>query len=112
MFIAQFIGKYIYTYGTRYNKSNYNKLIFPILNCLFSEQIKLNIIIPILLVQFDLNSYKLNETMKIIKMSDTIQLSRYKIGASKGTFEKIVKGCATHALSLYEYTLQYPSNNY
>lgn len=112
MFISQFIGKYIYTYGTRYNKANYNKLIFPILNCLFSEQIKLNIIIPILLVQFDLNSYKLNETTKIIKMSDTIQLSRYKIGDSKGTFEKIVKGCATHALSLYEYTLQYPSNNY
>ncbi len=112
MFISDFIGKYIYQYGTRYNKSNYNKLLFPILNCLFSEQIKLYIMVPILLFQFDLNSYKINETMKIIRMNDEIQLSRYRIGESRGTYEKIVKGCATHALLLDEYTLKYPSNNY
>lgn len=112
MFISDFIGSYIYKHGTRYNKSNYNNLIFPILNCLFSKQIKLNIMIPILLLQFELNSYKINETIKIIKMNDEMQISRYKIGESRGTFEKIVKGCATHALYLEEYTLQYPSNNY
>lgn len=112
MFISNFIGNYIYKHGTRYNKSNYNNLIFPILNCLFSDQIKLNIMIPILLLQFEFNSYKINETMNIIKMNDEMQLSRYKIGESRGTFEKIVKGCATHALYLEEYTLKYPSNNY
>ena len=112
MFISDFIGKYIYRYGTRYNKSNYNKLLFPVLNCLYSEQIKFNIIVPILLLQFEQNSYKINENTKIIKMNKEIQLSRYKIGTDRGTFEKIVKGCATHALALDGYTLQYPSNNY
>lgn len=112
MFISDFIGKYIYKHGTRYNKSNYNKLLFPVLNCLFSEQIKLYIIVPILLLQFEQNSYKINEDIKIVKMNNEIQLSRYKIGESRGTFEKIVKGCATHALTLDGYTLQYPSNNY
>ena len=112
MFISDFIGKYIFKYGTKYTKSNYNKLLFPVLNCLFSEQIKLYIIVPILLLQFEQNSYKINENIKIVKMNNEIQLSRYKIGADRGIFEKIVKGCATHALALDGYTLEYPSNNY
>lgn len=112
MFISRFIGEYIYKYGTRYNKSRYKKLLFPILNCLFSKQVDLYISIPILLLQFELDSYKINESVKIIKMNNNMQLSRWKIGESDGTFEKIVKGCATHELLLDGYRLEYPNNNY
>ena len=110
--ISDFIGGYIYRYGTRYNKNNYDKLLFPIINYLFSKKVNLDIVIPILLLYFVMDSYKLNSYIKIVKMSDNFQLSRTNIRAFNYSTKNIIEGCAKYALKISNYYLEYPINNY
>lgn len=110
--ISDFIGGYIYRYGTRYNKNNYDKLLFPIINYLFSKKVNLDIVIPILLLDFEIDSYKINSNIKIVKMSDAFQLSRTNVGAFNYSTKNIIEGCAKYALKIGNYYLEYPINNY
>lgn len=110
--ISDFIGGYIYKYGTRYNKNNYEKLLFPIINYLFSRKVYLDIVIPILLLDFEMDSYKINSNIKIVKMSDTFQLSRTNVTAFNYSTKNIIEGCAKYALKISNYYLEYPINNY
>ncbi len=110
--ISDFIGGYIYKNGIRYSKKRYEKLLLPILNCLFSNRVNLDIAVPITLLQFEIESYKLNNTMEIVKMSDNFQLSRSGVRTFGYTINDIIKGCAKYALKINDYYLEYPINNY
>ena len=91
MFISDFIGNYIYKHGTRYNKSNYDKLIFPVLNCLFSDQIKLNIMIPILLLQYAYRSAIVHGNSNKEKLSYSKYLKKDCYSIALDIFSSILK---------------------
>ena len=110
--ISDFIGGYVYKYGTIYNKSKYNKILCPILNYLFSRTVYLDIFVPILLLNIEVDSYKLNSNMKIVKMKNNFQLSRTNVRTFSYTTKDIIEGCAKYALKIENYYLDYPINNY
>lgn len=68
--------------------------------------------IPILLLDFEIDSYKINSNIKIVKMSDAFQLSRTNVRTFNYSTKNIIEGCAKYALKISNYYLEYPINNY
>jgi len=101
-------NKYVHNYGTtRYSIKRFRNIAGKYINYLFQEKATLDIYIPILLTNFEFNSFAINENIQVVRMDDIFQLSRQTINGHGSGVHKTVLGCATHCLKLQYYNFSY-----
>lgn len=74
-------------------------------NGIFDEQLKINILIPILMLGFDFEFLKLNHNTAIIRMNDDVQISRAGKTDSAPEIHWVVANKASHAILFTNYTI-------
>ena len=95
------IDRYIHTHNSfEYNEEKAKAIIREIQNFIFLDTLPIDIVIPILFVNFDFDSYTLFEGMEVIRLSEKEHLARYDIKSYSVSVHDSVLASATHALVL------------
>lgn len=95
------IDRYIHVHNSfEIHDDKLKSVFFPLFWTLIQSDYKVTIVIPIPLIPFEFNRFKISNRAYIIKMEDVFQLSRYAVkNYGSGAHEKVV-GAATHAFVL------------
>ncbi|WP_252214661.1 HEPN domain-containing protein [Clostridium sp. VAP41] len=99
-----------YVKDESFNDINAMKLLQKILHRMFSKRLEITIAVPILLLDFEVDEYQFNDKIKIRRMTDEEQLSRYDIGSYDSTSELFIVEEALYVLELGSYTIE--NNNF
>lgn len=92
-------------HSNSFDEKIFKETIRPFFNKIFSETLKLNVAVPILMIHFDKEIIPINENVQIRKMTEKELLSSYKVGPYSDTYEVFAVSCATHILELMNYSL-------
>jgi hypothetical protein len=99
--VKNLIDRYIHTNGgASFNSSVADVLINEITNYVFLKQLPIDIVVPILFINFQFKEVKLSENIIIRRLTDDEQLSRKTIKSYNTSVHDEVMHSATHALVL------------
>lgn len=99
--ITNGIERYIHVYNSfEYKEDKAKKIIEEIQNFVFLDTLPVDIVIPILFVSFDFESYALSEAIEVRRLVDKEHLARCNIMSNNVSVHKSVLSSATHALVL------------
>nr|WP_281726597.1 HEPN domain-containing protein [Hafnia alvei] len=100
-FIKNAIERYIHKYNEfEYNEVNAEEIIHEMVNFIFWDTLPIDIVVPILFVNFDFNSYSLSDGIEIRRLTEKEHLARYNIKSYNVSVHELVLSSATHALVL------------
>ncbi|MBL5906110.1 HEPN domain-containing protein [Serratia fonticola] len=100
-FIKDAIERYIHVYDSfEYNEQNAKDIIDKIQNFIFLDILPIEIIVPILFVDFGFESYYLSDGIEVRRLTEKEHLARYNIKAYNVSVHDLVLSSATHALVL------------
>lgn len=95
------IERYIHVYDSfDYYEDKVNSIIEEIQNFVFLDTLPVDIVIPILFVNFDFESYILSEAIEVRRLLEKEHLARCNIISNNVSVHKSVLSSATHALVL------------
>ncbi|PYE40048.1 HEPN domain-containing protein [Psychrobacter fozii] len=99
--ITNGIERYIHVYDSfEYNENKVKDIIDEIQNFVFLGTLPVDIVIPILFVNFEFESYVLSEAIEVRRLVDKEHLARCNIISNNVSVHKSVLSSATHALVL------------
>jgi uncharacterized protein YutE (UPF0331/DUF86 family) len=97
--IEESIERYIHTNNSfEYNESQAISAIKPILSHVFDEELAIDIVVPLLFVDCEVENYEISERVYVQRLTDEYHLSRYNLGSYSVSAHKSVISSATHAL--------------
>ena len=70
----------------------------PIERCLLQKELPIVVVVPILLLTFELDQFRISDTVWVGKLSDDLQLARAWRGPFGGSTVSGIEGVATHGL--------------
>ncbi len=109
--IKDAIERYIHINETFiYDEGRAENIINEIQNYIFMETLPLDIVVPILFVNFDFESLKLSNGIEIRRLTEKEHLARFNSKAYNVSIHEIVFSSATHALVLNDWEVK--NSNY
>ena len=97
--IKDSIERYIHLYDTfEYVEENARLVIDEIENFVFLETLSIDIVIPILFIDFEFESYSLSDGIVIRRLTNNEHLARYNIKSYNVSVHESVLASATHAV--------------
>ncbi|MCK9616198.1 MAG: HEPN domain-containing protein [Lentimicrobiaceae bacterium] len=99
-FVSDFIDSYIHKYSLEFETSSFEHIFQLFYNSFNNEKIEINIIVPILFVDFDFESIQINDSISIERIDKQIQLARNTRKSYTSSAHETVIGAATHAFVL------------
>lgn len=110
-FVEQAINRYIHVVGTRsFDSGKFLEIYLPLEAGVLLEELPIEILIPILLVRFSSDSYDLENTISITRMSEPLQLARARRDHDTHDVNEHLLQQASHALVLRDHVL--PNSEY
>lgn len=105
--IEKMIDRYIHSSSSfLFEEEKFAPLYKMWKNSIFVDPLPIRILVPLVISSFEADSYELTENHSIIRMSDEVQLARWKsadyVSASP---HPVVLGAATHAFQLKNWTV-------
>jgi hypothetical protein len=110
--IESVIERYYYLHGTEFNLEKFNDIYQPIENFVYNETLDVDISVPILAVQFDLDDFELLPGVSLRRIPDGIQRSRSKIKSYTPAIPDLLVMAATHELIIHGKTCKKAGNIY
>lgn len=109
--IFSLIDRYLHIYGDApLSAENFLPLYLPIETGLLADNLSVDVLVPIILLKFDLDFVDFGPNTAIIKLSEDFQLARALVSELDRSGHSRVSAAATHALVLARYEL--PNNNW
>lgn len=109
--IKNAIEKYVHKYQSfLYEDIKGKETIAPIINFIFNKKLSIDIIIPILFLDFDLDKFTINDDVEIVRIEDQLHLSRHNIKSYNISVHECVLSSATHALVLKNWSVPNAEN--
>ncbi|HEM7416275.1 TPA: hypothetical protein U2J22_001340 [Citrobacter youngae] len=100
--INDVIERYIHLHGTfEYDEDKANNIINEKQNSIFLDTLPIDIVVPILFIDFDFDSFFLSDGVEIRRLSEKEHLARYNIKSYNISVHDSVLSSATHALVLH-----------
>lgn len=97
--LAKMIDRYIHLAGTELIEPAFLECYLPIESAIFSEILIYSIYVPIVCARFEFQEYDLASNVRIVKMSDELQVARFDGFTYQGySVHMFVAQAATHAL--------------
>lgn len=104
--IKDAIERYAHKYQSfQYEEAKGKETIAPIVNYIFNKKLSIDIIIPILFLDFGLDKFILNDGVEIVRIENQLHLSRYNIKSYNISVHECVLASATHALVLKNWSV-------
>lgn len=103
IYILNLCERYYYLFGSDFDELNFRRVYDPVENYLFTEQLDVDISLPILFVKFDFDEFWLNNSICIRRISDNYHLSRLKIKAYSPAITDALISSATHEVIFKNY---------
>lgn len=101
------IERYAHVYECfDYDEEKCNVVIKEVSDFVFLDVLKIDIIVPILFVQFGFESYELSDGIEVRRLTEKEHLARYKIKSYNVSVHDSVISSATHALILKGYEVK------
>lgn len=95
------VERYIHVNDSfEYNEDKAKDVICEIQNFIYLETLPIDIVIPILFVNFDFDSYSLSDVIEVRRLTEKEHLARYNIKSDNVSVHDSVLSSATHALVL------------
>lgn len=105
--IKDAIERYVHKYASfEFDESNLKDVVEPIVNFIFRESLDIDIVIPILFLKFDFDTFAIAEGIEIKRIADELHLARYKIKSNNVSVHESVVSSATHALVLKNWSIK------
>lgn len=107
-FLSSIIDNYIHRYKTnKYNKLRVKKYFELWMNRILSEKLEVELWVPLIGVKLDVNNFKINESISLMKIPDRIQKARLNEidDYSFNGIQKRILGAATHAIVLRNWSI-------
>lgn len=99
--IKDAIERYIHLNNSfEYEETKAISIIKPFVSYVFNEKLDIDIVIPLLFLDFDTDDYEISENVFLQRIKDKYHLSRYKLGPYNVSANQYVASSATHALVL------------
>ena len=99
-FVADFVDSYIHKFSFELDDGNYNKVFELFYNSISKEKLEINIIVPILFIDFDFEEFEINDGISIKRIDKQIQLARNTRKSFTSSAHETVISSATHAFYL------------
>nr|WP_320166641.1 hypothetical protein [uncultured Methylophaga sp.] len=95
------IDRYIHRFNTfEYQAQFVEDAIEPAVSYIFDEKLSIDIYVPILFLDFEIDEHELTDEFSIVRIPDNQHLARYKVNSSNTSAHESVIYAATHALVL------------
>ena len=105
--IKDAVERYIHVYDSfEYNENKANNIIYEIQNFIFLDTLPIDIVIPILFINFDFESYALSDGIEVRRLTKKEHLARYYIKSYNVSVHDSVLSSATHALVLKDWKVK------
>lgn len=106
-FAENIVERYLHLYieEDEFSIDNFKRIYLPLENSIHNKVLNIDIVIPILFLKFNFESFTIDSNTYIEKLDTIMQLSRTKISNYAVPVNKTVIGAATHALVLKNYSL-------
>lgn len=105
--IKKLIDRYIHLYATKeFVDSNFKALFYEWYNYFTFSDLQIDIIVPILMINFDFEKIEINDFIAIERMKDIFQKSRNTKTSTNSSPHQEVISSATHALILKNFTIK------
>ena len=96
-FVGDLIDAYIHKHSKEFNESFFLEMFNLYYNSISSKKLIVDVLIPIILVDFTVVDFHINENISLIHMPNSLQISRNIRLSSNRTSHPDVAGAATHA---------------
>jgi len=83
-----------------FNEEKGNEIVEKILNYIFNKNLSIDIVIPILFIDFQFDQFQLDENIEIVRLDDQFQLARSKVTSYNVSVHQSVLASSTHGLLL------------
>lgn len=98
------IDSYIHRNGSpKSNQKIRHDIIDEVANYIFDQELRIDILVPILFVKFEFDSFEIKNGIEIRRMSDVQHIARYNVESYNTSIHDVVKDSATHCLYLKNY---------
>ncbi|MDC4786826.1 HEPN domain-containing protein [Acinetobacter baumannii] len=111
LLIGNILDYYIHTFGYDFDKERFLTIIELRTNFAFLEKLPINIYIPILFLNFEIEKYDLADGISIRKLSELLHLSRVEAKSTNVLVHDCVLEGATHALVIENYYINNKSRD-
>lgn len=102
--IKDAIERYVHKYASfEFDESNVKEVIEPIENFIFNDLLYIDIVIPILFLKFDFDTFAIADGIEIKRIAEELHLARYKVKSYNVSVHESVVSSATHALVLKDW---------
>ena len=96
--VQSVIDRYVHVYGTfAFNADKAQKVVAAAEGFVFDERLRIDIVVPILLLNFDLEEGALTNGVRIKRVNDKLHLARATIRSGNVSVHDSVVSAATHA---------------
>ena len=103
-FVKHSIDRYIHRFNTfEYRYQSVEDIIKPAISYIFEEKLSIDICVPILFLNFEIDEYELTDGFSIVRIPDNQHLSRYEVNSYNTSAHESVVHAATHALVLKDW---------
>ncbi|WP_275270517.1 HEPN domain-containing protein [Limnobacter sp. P1] len=93
------LDRYIHKFNIfEYQDQYAEEVVAPVLSYIFDERLSIDICVPILFLDFDVDEHELAGGLAIIRIPEEQHLARYKVNSHNTSAHKSVILAATHAL--------------
>jgi hypothetical protein len=103
LFVSGIVDRYIHLHGDApFSVERFAPIYLSLESGIFSETLLIDIVVPILFLQFDFERVSLGAGMSIERMDEGFQLARFLHNSESTGVKPSVMGAATHALVLHD----------
>lgn len=110
-FISDFVDSYIHRFSLENDFNKFENLFELFYNSINNEKLEIAIVVPILFVNFDFDTFHINNNISIKKIDKQIQLARNTRKSYTSSAHETVIGAATHAFYLKGWFVENNSQN-
>lgn len=105
--IKGLVAKALHTWGedVSLSKENFLEIYFPIENSIYFKELPVVFYIPILFLNFDVDIFRFNDSISLVKMDEKHHLSRINVITYSENVSDTVISAATHALVLENFRM-------
>jgi hypothetical protein len=111
LFISGIVDRYVHLHGDApFSLERFAPIYLPLESGIFKETLPIDIVVPILFLQFNFERVSLEAGMSIERMDEGFQLARFLHNSNSAGVKPSVMGAATHALVLHD--LEFKNRRY
>ncbi|RJE46551.1 MULTISPECIES: HEPN domain-containing protein [unclassified Dehalobacter] len=106
-FLGSLIDRYLHMYNNEiFDEKEFEEMFVEKCIRYFEEKLSVDIAVPILMLNFEIDNYQINKNVSIVKMNDEFQLARIDVNSYGSGVHDTVLGCATHMVVFKNYEIK------